>query len=64
MTNVPLDEIEAWLKATGIPESRLGLLASANAKAIERIRLGSARVDTLDAVLAFIRMHPAAKHSS
>jgi hypothetical protein len=52
-----LAEIERWLRRTDTKESRLGLLATANARAIERIRDGTARVETLRAVLQFIRTH-------
>ena len=51
--------IEQWLKKTGTSEGRLGLLAAANPRAVERIRNGSARIDTLNAVLSYIREHPA-----
>lgn len=48
-------EIESWLKKTGMAESRLGLLACANPRAVDRIRDGSARITTLRAVLSYIR---------
>lgn len=51
--------INQWLKKTGTSESRLGLLAAANPRAVERIRNGSARIDTLNAVLSYIRANPA-----
>ena len=51
-------KIDAWLKATKMPDSRLGLLSVANARAIERIRAGTARIDTLQAVLGYIADHP------
>lgn len=54
-----LIEIERWLTKTGIKESRLGLLAGANPRAVQRIREGSARLDTLEAVLRYIRANPA-----
>lgn len=54
-----VERIEAWLKATGMPESRLGLLACANPRAVSRIRNGSARVATLRLVLGYIEAHPA-----
>jgi hypothetical protein len=50
-----IKEIDAWLRATGMTESRLGLLACANAKAVARIRSGDARIKTLDAVMAYIK---------
>lgn len=50
-------EIERWLQKTGIKESRLGLEAAANQRAVGRIRDGSARLDTLEAVLRFIRQN-------
>lgn len=53
--------IDAWLAATGMKESRLGLLATANPRAIERIRSGDAKIKTLDAVLAYIMANPAPK---
>ena len=53
-----MDEINAWLKATGMGESRLGQLACANPHAIRRIRAQTAPIKTLTAVLAYIREHP------
>ena len=54
-----IDEIAAWLKATKVKESRLGLLAAANPRAVERIRSGDAKIKTMDAVLTYIRANPA-----
>ncbi len=51
-------EIDKWLVATGMAESRLGLLAAANPRAVARIREGTARVDTLASVLKYIRQNP------
>lgn len=51
--------IDQWLKRTGVPEWKLGMLAAANAKAIGRIRNGTARVETLNDVLSYIRRNPA-----
>ena len=50
--------IDAFLARTGMKESRLGLLATANARAIERIRDGTASVKTLDDVLNYIDAQP------
>ena len=54
-----LDKIDKWLKATGISESRLGLLSCANARAVDRVRNGSGSVATLQAILEYIEAHPA-----
>jgi hypothetical protein len=54
-----LDKIDKWLKQTGMAESRLGLLACANARAVKRVRDGSGTVATLQAILAYIEAHPA-----
>jgi hypothetical protein len=51
-------KIDKWLKATGVAESRLGMLSAANPHAVSRIRTGSARIDTLQAVLSYIASHP------
>jgi len=56
---VALDKIDKWLKTSGIPESRLGLLACANARAVERVRNGSGSVATLQAILEYIEKNPA-----
>lgn len=56
-----VEEITAWLKATGTSETRLGLLACANQHAIPRIRAQTAPIKTLTAVLDYIREHPAPK---
>lgn len=50
-----IKEIEAFLTRTGMKESRLGLLACANPRAVERVRDGSARVETLRALVEFVR---------
>ena len=50
--------IDKWLAKTGMAEGRLGLLACANPKAIERIRTGRARIETLNAVLSYIKRNP------
>lgn len=54
-------EIEAWLRKSGISESRLGLLSAANQNAVANIRSGVAKVATLDAVLAYVRANPTKK---
>lgn len=54
-----VDKIDKWLKHTGMAESRLGLLACANARAVERVRNGSGSVATLQAILDYIDAHPA-----
>ena len=53
--------IDQWLKKTGMPEARLGLLAAANPQAVARIRAGTAQVQTLNAVLSYIRKNPPAR---
>lgn len=50
--------IDEWLRATGTKEARLGLLACANAKALERVRDGTARINTLRELLDYIALHP------
>ena len=54
-------KIEAWLKATGIMESRLGLLACANPRAVKSIRSGNARIETLRQVVEYIEQNPVKK---
>jgi hypothetical protein len=61
MGKAEIKSIEDWLKASGMKESRLGLLAAANPRAIERIRSGDAKIKTLDAVLAYIKANPVKK---
>lgn len=56
---VALDRIDKWLKATGIPASRLGLLACANARAVERVRNKTASIETLESLLEYIEKNPA-----
>lgn len=50
-----IQEIEAFLSETGMMDSRLGLLACANPRAMARVRDGSARIRTLEEILAFVR---------
>ena len=52
-------QIDKWLKATGMAESRLGMLSCANPYAVNRIRSGTARIETLQAVLTYIKANPA-----
>lgn len=54
-----VDKIDKWLKATGMAESRLGALACANTRAIQRVREKKASLATLEAVLKYIEAHPA-----
>lgn len=56
-----IKSIDAWLNATGMKESRLGLLSCGNSLAVERIRSGGATLKTLWAVEAYIVAHPAAQ---
>jgi len=53
-----VQKIDAWLEATGTKEYRLGMMACANPKAVERIKSGSATVDTLRQVLQYIQENP------
>lgn len=46
--------IDAWLERTGMTASRLGLLACANARAVERVRNGTATIKTLRGLLRYI----------
>lgn len=54
-----ISKIDDWLKESGMAESRLGQLACANARAVERIRNGTARVESLRQVLDYIALNPA-----
>lgn len=53
-----INRIDAWLKATGMKDSRLGLLACANARAVERVRNGTGSVESLRLLLDYIDLHP------
>ena len=63
MTDVDnaIKKIDKWLSLSKVTESRLGLLSAANAGAVERIRSGTARVETLQAVLLYIEKNPATR---
>lgn len=50
-------EIDAFLKASKMKEYRLGLLACANPRAVERVRSGKASVETLRAIIDYVREH-------
>lgn len=54
-----LRRLETWLKASKMSESRLGQLACANARAVERVRAGTGSVASLRALLAYIDQNPA-----
>lgn len=60
LVDVGIERIERWLDATGTTESRLGLLACANARAVQRVRSGTASVETLRALLEHIEKNPPA----
>jgi len=51
-------KIDRWLKAVKMAESRLGLLACANPKAVARVRSGVARLATLRQVMEYIAANP------
>lgn len=51
-------EIDDWLEKTGMRESRLGMLACANARVIPNIRKGGATLANFDKVIAYIRANP------
>lgn len=53
-----IKKIDAWLEKADIPESRLGMLACANQRAIERIRNKKASIETFEAVMEYIRKNP------
>ena len=60
MTNVMSwdQEIDEWLSRSGVNPSRLSLLATANPRAVQRIKDGTAQVSTLRAVLEYVRNNP------
>lgn len=58
-----IKKIEDWLAKSGVPESRLGLMACANQRAVERVRNGKASVQTLRALVDYISKNPAGKRS-
>ena len=45
-----IEEIDDYLAAAKMTESKLGMLACANARAVKRIRIGTASIATLRAV--------------
>lgn len=51
-------KIDKWLAESGVKEYRLGLMACANGRAVERIRNGTASVSSLTAVLDHISRNP------
>lgn len=56
--NEEIKRIERWLSEADMPESRLGLLACANARAVERIRNGTGSIATLRSVIDYISRNP------
>lgn len=58
IVDTAVSEIDAWLKKTGVAESRLGLLACANARAVDRVRNGTATVQTLRSLMDYIKANP------
>lgn len=53
--NEVIKEIDDFLKASKMKEYRLGLLACANPRAVERIRSGKASVETLSQIIDYVR---------
>ena len=54
-----IKRIDDWLAKTGMNESRLGLLACANAKAVARARNKTATLETFEALIDYIGRNPA-----
>lgn len=52
-----IKEIDAFLKAKKMKPYRLGLLACANPKAVERVKSGKGSVETLKALVDYVREH-------
>jgi hypothetical protein len=59
LVDVGIKRIEDWLKATGMKESRLGLLACANPRAVDRVRTEKGSIRTLRQLLDYIEANPA-----
>lgn len=53
-----IKKIEAWLAKTGMAESRLGMLACANQRAVERVRNKTATLETFQALIDYISKNP------
>ena len=53
-----IKRIDAWLAKSGVAESTLGLLACANARAVERVRAGSGSVQSLRRLIKYISENP------
>jgi hypothetical protein len=53
-----IKKIDAWLSKADMPESRLGMLACANQRAVDRIRKKKASLETFQAVLDYIKKNP------
>ena len=51
-------QIDEWLKKTGMKESRLGLLACANPRAVANIRSEGATLKNFRKVLEYIEVNP------
>lgn len=51
-------KIEEWLEATGTKPSRLGMLACANPRAVDRVMNGTGSVDSLRAIVDYIKRNP------
>ena len=56
-----LQKIDTWLSRIGLSEAYLGALACRNARAVARIRAGTATLSTLESVLSYIKANPAKK---
>lgn len=53
-----VERIDKWLKQSGVKESRLGLLACANPRAVQRVRDKTATLQTLEAIMLYIERNP------
>jgi len=54
-----ISRIDDWQSRTGMTDEALGYHAAGNARALERIRSGSASISTLEVIMQYIRTHPA-----
>ncbi len=59
IVDLSVEKIERWLKQTGMTESRLGLLACANPRAVQRVRDKTATLQTFEALLTYMERNPA-----
>lgn len=56
-----IDDVNRWLRRTGVAPTRLGIMVCNNPNMVARLRDGKATLGTLRKLIKFIKKYPAGK---